>query len=145
MTIEIKEGNTYVGVWFAKLYDENYQTGDVMAALYKEESQWHLKYRFRYYKDDKFHNSEDIKHWYEIVSKDDSDEKKEEMVKIFNQVLTMGGIAGALRDVLWIPCKTGHYQEFVDILSNPERDFLHRKELTAEESREFERTGQVPD
>lgn len=61
MGFEFKKGRYYSHVWFV------YWKGcDWLAGIWRDEgeSDWHLLYRFRYYKDDKFDlSSEDEKSW----------------------------------------------------------------------------------
>lgn len=83
MTIELKDGR-YLKAFmtFAFKKDQGIvppkSDGDFFAALYSEEEEgrdtWHLIYRFRYYVDDKIHDSDDKKSWHHGLIKGDENE-----------------------------------------------------------------------
>ena len=64
MTLELKP-QRYVSAQWAVFGREK----DYLAHLWRDreggDDRWHVQYRFRYYADDKAHNSEDQKNWYE--------------------------------------------------------------------------------
>ncbi len=75
--IEIKEGNTFYGMWFiepptAKDFPEQ----DFMGAMYKQnEDPIIFKYRFRYYNSNDPFDKEDVKNWYVVHISDMSIER----------------------------------------------------------------------
>lgn len=63
MTLEFKKGTYISRIWFLHHCDAGV---DVMATLWRElpRGEWHFDYRFRYYQDDRVHNSADRKSGY---------------------------------------------------------------------------------
>jgi len=60
MTIKLDE--SILGIWFLSL-----DNSDLLFSLNDEEDKYKVQYRFRYYEDDKTHDSDDRKSWYEGV------------------------------------------------------------------------------
>lgn len=74
-----------VGLWYMSLTD----TSDWLCCVNKmSDKEYSIRYRFRYYKDDNAHNSEDVKNWYSVIVKEDSFEK---MIEQMRKVATLLG------------------------------------------------------
>lgn len=74
MTIEVRDGTYFSSWWFVSGPGK-----DWMAAVFRPPGEpWQVKYRFRYYKDDRAHDSADESSWYEVrgPSGDESTEHK---------------------------------------------------------------------
>ena len=73
MSFNITEQGRYAVLWYAENEEHNY-----MALVHQDEpgGPWKLTYRFRYFKDDKVFDSEDEKHWYEAVDKENPGPEK---------------------------------------------------------------------
>ncbi len=62
--IVFQEGRYFAALWFVNAADKSC---DWLAALWKDKGgDWEAVYRFRYYRDDKAHGSEDQKSWYAV-------------------------------------------------------------------------------
>ena len=71
--IELKETTQVRAFWFVAGGSR-----DWMAVLLRQEGGcWEALYRFRYYKDDKMHDSEDDKSWYRISTDEAPPEKQD--------------------------------------------------------------------
>lgn len=66
MSIILDEGT--IGIWFVQLTDES----DWLLHLGEKEDVFEITYRFRYYVDDKIHDSNDKKNWYRAEVKKDN-------------------------------------------------------------------------
>jgi len=62
VSIELKPGRYYVGVWWMA-----WTGGDWMACIWNDGERECLQYRFRYHVDDKVFDSDDQKSWYEMT------------------------------------------------------------------------------
>lgn len=77
-------GFTWVyGTWFVG----DGATGDWLGTLGKRDGKIQFEYRFRYYADDKAHDSQDRKSWYAFSAKDDSDESLQAMLATTQKLL----------------------------------------------------------
>lgn len=76
MTIEIKQGRYFLGMWFLR------GDGlDFLASVFRDSGQaFRCIYRFRYYKDDKVFDSKDKKSWYEFRFRRDVEETEAESI-----------------------------------------------------------------
>lgn len=75
MTIAFKDGRYFLGMWFVS----GSNTRDWLCAAYRDgpTAEWEMKYRFRYYADDKKgDDSEDTKNWYHATMSADTPEEK---------------------------------------------------------------------
>ena len=79
MSIHIHED--VVGIWFL-----GYGTDDLLMHLEKAGDNFKLTYRFRYYRDDKTHDSQDIKNWYEAIL---SGETEESVIEHMHRVINL--------------------------------------------------------
>ena len=60
--IEVKDGRYFLAIWFLAAPDN----GDVLMTVYRDDpaSDWEMRYRFRYYVDEKAHDSADRRSHY---------------------------------------------------------------------------------
>ncbi len=65
-----------VGIWFL-----GFGTVDLLFHMERAGEDFRLAYRFRYYVDDKTHNSEDVKNWYEALITEGTEEQAIEGVR----------------------------------------------------------------
>lgn len=130
VTIEIKEGRYFLGLWFVS----GSNTRDWLCAAYHDEGsdEWNVRYRFRYYKDDKNDDSADDKSWYHCTMsfKDTSEEKL---------LSTMDTMANALVATGYGPCMHRDIVRSSDpkvcmrfFEQNP--DWAHLQKVSAEEA-----------
>ncbi len=85
MTIEIKDERYFAAMWFCT---PSIGGVDWHGALYKDNcGPWEFRYRFRYYADDKAHDSEDIKNWYTASFRGSEEEKH--VMKLIEQMTDM--------------------------------------------------------
>lgn len=73
MTFQIKEGR-YVAAMFFLFAPDNTQDWHGIVWRERPGDIWHFDYRFRYYMDDKAHDSEDEKSWYACTMAADATE-----------------------------------------------------------------------
>jgi len=142
MAFELKQSHWYRGIWRARLSGD---AGDVMAMIWRDDTDsiWHLKIRFRYYRDDKFFGSQDERSWRSWHSKTGEDGEGDRMQKILENLLTIGGESGAITDVQFIPCN-GDADAMIKILTNPERPGFQSATMTPDQYAEYERTNKLP-
>ena len=114
MTIEFKENRYFVALWFIPG-----DTKDYLAALYRDrgENEWHLVYRFRYYRDAKTgFDSDDEKHWFAcaypvgVVTEETLEQHIDRACEI---LVGAGGLAGPVKK---ITCKTDNVRRIADVL-----------------------------
>jgi len=66
MPIEFKEGVRYIGIFFVEWPNfGNVDAGNLLLALWEEDGRAKFKYRFRYFRDEKVFDSQDVRNWYE--------------------------------------------------------------------------------
>lgn len=141
---ELKPTHHYVGMWRAMLGD-NY--GDVLAMIWKDakDGLWHVKLRFRYFKDEKFFESKDVRSWWAFQSKTGDDAASEKMKAAMNTVFKMAIKDGHdIHDIQFIPLDcdgTG----VANILMNPERPGFQWASMTEEQAAEYQRTLKLPE
>ena len=135
MSIEVKPGDHYLGIWFvpAPPKGEGDQV-DWMACAYREPSgEYVLKYRFRYYAegpDQDPWNGKDRKSWYEGRMPAGTDEGT-----IISAVRKVGReVAKMLGTSLDFAHVNGGPEEFVQAIQT--RSWAHTKEMSAEEAKE---------
>lgn len=81
MAFEIKDGNTYLGLWFVYPPEDEHlrehpevPKADLMAVMWRDpEGRHHLQYRFRYYASDHVWDRQDRKSWYQGTASPDKD------------------------------------------------------------------------
>jgi len=63
MSFEIRSGRYYAAFWIVEAQDGS---GNVNAAVWRDlpNGPWHMQYRFRYYVDNKAHDSKDRRSWF---------------------------------------------------------------------------------
>lgn len=86
MTIEIKDGIYFAAIWHV----EDRPRGNWMGAVYRTpDGTWHLKYRHRYYADDKLdETSADTKNWYHFTAECGGDHATEvRMIKTVDRLV----------------------------------------------------------
>jgi hypothetical protein len=64
------------GIYYDTMWSVQFEGGDYLAAIFKDEGVWQGKYRFRYYEDDKASDSDDVKNWYAIRTDDATEEAR---------------------------------------------------------------------
>lgn len=140
MPIEIKKENYYIGLWRASLLN-----GDFLAVLWKEhaDGMYRLKYRFRYYRDEKAFGSDDEKAWYLLTGKTGTPDEADHLHAIMTDILRVSGEQFGVCNVQYIACN-GDGDAMTALLMNPERPGFHRATLSAKQSRDYERTGELP-
>jgi hypothetical protein len=119
MTIEVNEN--LLGMWYYPIDPGS----DWMGALSRtDDSNYMLKYRHRYYVDDKTGpDSEDTKNWYEGKLPAESDDQAIELMRT-----AVNAIASAIgEDVTEVLVKDGDIEQFVEELSN--QSFAHKQEI----------------
>lgn len=72
--ITLESTNPPIALWFIGLGDAL----DFMGCLKRASAQspeFHFDYRFRYHRDEKVFDSEDVKHWYHMTARDKTEEE----------------------------------------------------------------------
>lgn len=89
MTIEIKPETYFYGVWYQEAATFNF-----MGALFRpvKGGDWTFKWRFRHYRDDKVHDSADVRNWYTMHIK--SSVTETEAVSKLTEVLAKISVVG---------------------------------------------------
>lgn len=88
MTIEIKDGRYFSTFYFCEFESARQ---DWHGALYRDRdasgkwTPWVFFYRFRYYVDNKAHDSDDVKNWYSVTI----DRSEAEALKVIQQMASM--------------------------------------------------------
>lgn len=96
MTIEIRDG-----VYFSRVIFQDTPSSNVMGALFRDEDGWRLVYRFRHFRDNKIHDSDDVKSWYTMIPKKPDITEKEAL----NFVTTMvQGLEQTALATFGVPC-----------------------------------------
>ena len=102
MPIEFKEGVRYIGIFFVQWPDfGKVDAGNLLLALWEEDDRAKFKYRFRYFRDEKVFESQDVRNWYEAEGKLASDRK---LMAQFTSVCKMiAGVSEAeIADAIYI-------------------------------------------
>lgn len=125
--IEIRKENTYIGYWHGE-----FSNGDFFGIAWKEPNgSWQIKYRFRYYKDHKVFDSDDIKNWYHMWTKDGSAVECERMKQIFTKILKVSVAQDFLKNMSFTECM-GDGERMIQLLMD--KPYLHKKIMDDEEA-----------
>lgn len=136
MTIEIKPETYYIGMWFCRLPNNG---GDYMCCIYREPDQpWTMKFRFRYYKDGKAHDSKDEKRWYQAVIGAEHNQDPHVIEREHDTVCRMGHAKGMLESVTFVRCQ-GMGDKMAEIMKSSEAPWLHKKVMSQKEYEEYEK------
>ena len=127
--IEILKENFYLGFWTGSFYN-----GDFLAVVWKTpKGPWEGKYRFRYYRDDKAHDSDDIKNWYAMKAMDGSDKTRDQLKDAMDTLLKVGHASEFMYSGCYVECM-GDGDAMIELLTNADRPYLHAKRISKEEA-----------
>ena len=107
--IELNSDCWVYGFWYVDGDDKNW-----LACLSKRDGSWRLDYRFRYYRDDKAHDSDDKKSWY--TGKMNGDQPVEKILAAVGQaVAAIEKEYGNKADFLSLECQGDDPKVFFEI------------------------------
>jgi hypothetical protein len=87
MTIEIHEKTHLYKIWYVEMLPD---VGNMLAVVLRDPpGEWRAKYRFRWYRDNKAHNSKDERSWYNVTRNDGSTGSRDELVEMFEQLMVV--------------------------------------------------------
>jgi len=110
--IDFSPGNYFYVIFFVG----DYATQDLMGAVWKDtKGRIILKYRFRYYKDDKLWDSEDKKNWYEFRTTED---RVEEIIGITKNIVDLSHIRFDKKGICDWVVVNGDPEKAADMLKN---------------------------
>lgn len=113
MTIEIEPGRYFSHFWFVSC-----DTKDWLACLWREDapgSEWHLQYRFRYYRDDEVFDSEDEKSHYSATAPATLSE--EFIVRNVDEIVALTRMQFRATDVCKIVVKSSDTSHVIDTIA----------------------------
>lgn len=129
MSIEITPENYYIGMWFMELPD---RIGNWMACAWRPKDKpgpWTLRWRFRYYEDEKIFDSEDRRSWYTMEIKDATEEK---VVESLEYVATM--MCGVTGTTLTFWEIRGDGDKAMDKMKTHPPPWMHAQHMSEEEA-----------
>jgi hypothetical protein len=113
MTIEIEPGRYFSHFWFVGC-----ETKDFLACLWREDkpdAEWHLQYRFRYYKDQSVFDSEDEKRSYSAVAP--ANRPEESLVEAVDKIAALTKMQFCSEDVHKVVVKSSDAAHVIDVIS----------------------------
>lgn len=145
MSIEVKPGWYYLLFFATEACNEPFsgRRQDIIGAVYKEGGRdepvpWQIRYRIRYYKDDKIWDSQDEKRWFGGQMAHDAS-TEEELIEKARQ--TIDGICSILPVEPDFNVIQGDSEAFMAVLRT--KGYAHVRPMTDEEAREYE-NGESP-
>ncbi len=105
-------------IWYAEAKDGQ---SNFLATLWKKEGKWQLEYRFRYYVDNKAHDSKDRKDWYTAIMPDDSEKSLSKALASMVSVELEGPLALAYApfEFIEMKCEDSDPKFFFELASRP--------------------------
>ena len=135
MAIEIKQENTYLGIWNAA-----FTGGDFMAIGWKTPTgPWKVEYRFRYYVDRKVFDSNDTRNWYGFSARDGSEASRISVKIAMDTIMklgveTHGWANGTYEECMGDGDKMG---VLLKSLAHNGQPYIHVKELSEDGAKKY--------